>query len=92
MHRFIQEIDRKCCEYVRKLFGDDSQAVHKHTIHESMICKMRFRPPDGTLEPAMDDCCNGVLIVEDKYIIQIHHLAELAFSFSKHKKYPKSNE
>ena len=34
----------------------------------------------------------SVLIVADKYLIQIHHLAELAFTFLKHQKFPKSNE
>ena len=91
MHRCSLEIDWKCCGYVRKLFGDDSQAVHKHTIHESMIWKMRFRTSDGILSLAID-CCNSVFIVADKYLIQIHHLAELAFSFLKHQKFPKSNE
>ena len=50
---------------------------------------MRFRTPDGALSLAVFDCCNGVFIVADKYLIQIHHLAELAFSFLKHQKFPK---
>ena len=57
-----------------------------------VVCKMRFDIPDGTLSLVVFDCYNGVLIVADKYLIQIHHLAELAFSFRKHQKFPKSNE
>ena len=48
---------------------------------------MRFRPPDGTPEAVSFDYCNSVLIVADKYEIQISDLAELVFSFLKHKNF-----
>ena len=92
MHHKSSEIDWKCCGYVRKLFGDDSQWIHKRTPHESMVWEMRFRTPDGTLPFAVFDCSNGVFIVADKYEIQIQHLVERGFSFQKHQKYRKSND
>ena len=62
------------------------------SILHSMVSEMRFRPSDVTPEAVSFDYCNSVLIVADKYEIQISDLAELVFSFLKHQKFQKSNE